>query len=173
MKSSHVNVRVSPQTISFLLIAVAALFAGSSLLILPASWHPQSQVQADQHDDVLVAPAPEEDTNLHDAMHMIGDLFRSLRQTIREPDMQAQTLADLHAMQQYVLHSKVLVPRTASRVSDSDRPAFVTEYRLMQLEFNRMLIDCEVAILENRYDDGFDLLRQMQRLKNRGHDKFE
>jgi hypothetical protein len=109
---------------------------------------------------------------LEDHMETIEGAVKVLRRSLRDPANRADSLELVAEIQAATVVCKSLVPPMAETVPEAERAAFVTEYRLMLVDFLGHQLALERALLADDAEAvqaAFKLVRDME---DTGHERF-
>jgi hypothetical protein len=146
-------------------ILAVAVLSSSILLVAPV---------ATNHFTVRAADKSEKnkDTELSKHMEEIDANYKKLRKSVKSPAENAASLDLLTKMQHDTVASKALVPAKLSTVKEADRPKFIAGYRKEMAALLEHLCKIEVALVDNDNAKAEDLVKQIKKIEDDGHEKF-
>lgn len=96
--------------------------------------------------------AQDEDTKLSELMEGIRADLKRLGKEIESKD-QDTAWKTVCSLQKQLLDAKQESPAKAASMSESDRPAFVNEYRVKLVDLLKATCDLEAALLGGKFDE--------------------
>lgn len=115
----------------------------------------------------------EEETPLAREMLRVKDALRDLRRSVRDPERKEDSLASVLECQDAALLAKREVPAMAERLPAAEREAFLRDYRLEMIRFERALLDLEQALLEGAEVDRLrELYEVVKEMETPAHGRF-
>jgi len=109
---------------------------------------------------------------LEDHMETIEGAVKVLRRSLRDPANRADSLELVAEIQAATVVCKSLVPPMAETVPADERAAFITEYRLMLVDFLGYQLDLERALLAGDEEAAKAAFKQVREMEDTGHERF-
>ena len=119
----------------------------------------------------------DDDTPLVEAMSSLNSSFRTFRKAVKgDAPNKELALTELLKMQAAVHSSKLETPESAkpknSKLSPDAARALTRDYRKTLISCEKALLDLELLILDEKYNEVDVALRGLLAMKKAGHDKF-
>jgi hypothetical protein len=122
-------------------------------------------------------PSPQgtagEDTELTTHMKAINTATRKLRTSLKDPARNEESLASVLEVEQHIFAAKSLQPQRLQLVPEAERKQFLTEFRKDMIAFLGKTLELELAICEGKQDAAEEALKELLKLKNPAHKKFQ
>jgi soluble cytochrome b562 len=154
------------------------LLAGSLLFTLKATGNGETAEEAAAGGAVDGYNVPEGgpgENALYDNMMAMQEAYRALGLGLRRAG--AEDIPELWAacqrMQELTLEAKAMVPVKIREIAEAEREAFVTAYRLKQVEVIRTLLEIEAALLVGNLEQAAETFRDLRTHKTEGHEQFQ
>jgi hypothetical protein len=113
-----------------------------------------------------------QDTKLAVHMKAINQAYRKLRSSLKDPERNAESLAQVLEIEQNAFAAKGLEPAQLVDVPQAERKAFLVEYRRTMVGLLKGILDLEVAVLEDKNEAASDLLKEINKMKLAAHKRF-
>jgi len=110
---------------------------------------------------------------LEDEMIAANKVMKNLKTQITDTSKNATSLEMIAQMQKHFLAAKQMEPLRAKKVSESERPKFMTEYRKAMVALMSEMLKMEQAVLEGKNEDAAAILKGLTKIKADGHEKFQ
>jgi soluble cytochrome b562 len=110
---------------------------------------------------------------LEDEMIAANKVMKTLRTQIADPSKNASSLQMIEQMQKHFLAAKGMEPLRAKKVSESERPKFLTEYRKAMVMLMGEMLKMEQAILDGKNDEAEKVFKGLTKIKTDAHEKFQ
>jgi soluble cytochrome b562 len=110
---------------------------------------------------------------LEDEMIAANKIMKSLKTQITDSSKNASSLEMIAEMQKHFLAAKGMEPLRAKKVSESERPKFMTEYRKSMVMLMAEMLKMEQAVLDGKNEDAAAILKGLTKIKADGHEKFQ
>jgi soluble cytochrome b562 len=110
---------------------------------------------------------------LEDEMIAANKVMKTLRPQIADPSKNASSLQMIEQMQKHFLAAKGMEPLRAKKVSESERPKFVAEYRKSMVMLMGEMLKMEQAVLDGKNDEAEKIFKGLTKVKADGHEKFQ
>src|SRR5688572_21680568 len=110
---------------------------------------------------------------LEDEMIAANKVMKNLRTQIADPSKNASSLQMIEQMQKHFLVAKGLEPIRAKKVSESERPKFVADYRKAMVLLMGDMLKMEQAVLDGKNDEAEKIFKSLTKIKADGHEKFQ
>ena len=109
---------------------------------------------------------------LEDQMETIEGAIKVLRRSLRDPANRADSLELVAEIQAATVVCKSLVPPLVETLPEGERAAFVTEYRLMLVDFLGLQLELERALLAGDAEATKAAFKQVREMEDTGHERF-
>jgi len=110
---------------------------------------------------------------LEDEMIAANKVMKGLRTQITDSSKNASSLQMIEQMQKHFLNAKGMEPLRAKKVSESERPKFISEYRKSMVMLMGEMLKMEQAVLDGKNEDAATILKSLTKIKADGHEKFQ
>jgi soluble cytochrome b562 len=117
--------------------------------------------------------AEEDDSPLEGQMKILARGMRQLSQQITDAAKQSENISLLEKMKKAAVDSKNLDPRKTKDIPESQRAAFLADYRTDLDELKDALDQIETTLKAGQYEKANSLLANVNSIKKEGHGKFK
>jgi len=115
-----------------------------------------------------------DDSKLYDLMEGIKGNLKTVATTVKDPKMEAKTSEALAEMEVRLLAAKAEDPTNLSDFRGDARKEHVAAYRADMARTLIKVLEVEVAMLEGRRDEAFELaVKNLHAMRKAGHDKYQ
>jgi soluble cytochrome b562 len=130
---------------------------------LAVGFGPSGRVIAEEHKH----------TPLEDAMDAMNKALRTLKTQAADVSKQASNLELVSEMQKQMVLAKSLTPARAESLQAADKQKFLIEYRKAMVGLIGELLKLEAAFLDGKTDDAQAIIKNLNKIKTDGHEKFQ
>ena len=109
---------------------------------------------------------------LEEHMESIEDAVKRLRRSLRDDANRADSLELVAALQRASVTAKSEAPPMAASVPDGERDAFLTAYRRTMVDFLRVQLDLEAALLDGDAEAATEAFERVRDMEDSGHERF-
>jgi hypothetical protein len=110
-------------------------------------------------------------TPLEDEMIAANKALKTLKTQITDASKNASSLQLIQEMQKHFLVAKGMEPARAKK--ETDKAKFVTEYHKAMINLMSEMLKMETAVVDNKNDEAAAILKNLNKIKSDGHDKFQ
>lgn len=112
---------------------------------------------------------------LYDNMEKMSDPYRDLLRGIRRPDASEKEayLVALQTLQVLCVEGKAMIPSKTKDLPETERAAFIADYRKSMANTLITLLKMEKAIIDENWEAANELGRDLRSHKSDGHEKFQ
>jgi soluble cytochrome b562 len=121
----------------------------------------------------VLPAASEHDASVADHMKAINRGFKELRRQLADPGSTQANLTLISELKERVKGARKGEPSMTSGLAESERGPFLEAYRSVLDEVIGTLDKLGVAVKENRLEEASTLVKQLNELKKKGHNKFQ
>jgi hypothetical protein len=114
----------------------------------------------------------DEEGPIHEGMSKMNRAMRTLRKSLRDESRNAESLQAIVEAQRGASLAKTETPGVTAKQPESERAAFVVEYRLEIIRVERALLDLEEAVLAGDNEKAQELLKSAKSMEGPGHERF-
>ena len=108
------------------------------------------------------------DTPLEDEMIAAN---KALKTQITDTSKNQSSLQLIQEMQKHFLAAKGMEPARAKK--ETDKAKFLTEYHKAMINLMSEMLKLESAVVDNKNDEAAAILKNLNKIKSDGHDKFQ
>ncbi len=119
-----------------------------------------------------VAPASAA-SKLEQYMEEINKGFRRLRNDLKDPKKNVDSLALVRNLGDLAGKSRLETPEITKSIPESDRAQFLVDFQLAMVEFDHKLLELERALIEGDNATAETLRSEANELKSPAHKKFK
>lgn len=109
---------------------------------------------------------------LEEGMEAIKSSIRSLRRSLKKPEMDAASLATVAKMQVATIRAKGEVPHMTGTLPEQEQPAFVKAYRHEMIRLMRATLTLEAAIVDGEREAIQEAFSALRKLEDPAHERF-
>ena len=111
------------------------------------------------------------DTPLEDEMIAANKALKTLKTQITDTSKNQSSLQLIQEMQKHFLAAKGMEPARAKK--ETDKAKFLTEYHKAMINLMSEMLKLESAVVDNKNDEAAAILKNLNKIKSDGHDKFQ
>jgi hypothetical protein len=115
----------------------------------------------------------EKHTPLDDAMEAMNKAYKALKAQVGDSSKNANSLELIAEMEKQALIAKGMTPARAAKLSESERPKFIAEYRKAVANLIGEYLKIETALLEGKNADAEKIVGTISKIKEAAHEKFQ
>ena len=111
------------------------------------------------------------DTPLEDEMIAANKALKTLKTQITDASKNQLSLQLIQEMQQHFLAAKRMEPARAKK--ETDKAKFLADYHKAMINLMSEMLKLESAVVDNKNDEAAAILKNLNKIKSDGHDKFQ
>ncbi|MEZ6194663.1 MAG: hypothetical protein R3F20_02885 [Planctomycetota bacterium] len=138
------------------LIVVAAL----ALALVPG---PRSAAMGAPHDA---------GKDIDRAMKTIEESLEKLTEIVGEKDKVKESLEEVLKLEKAFMDCKIAEPHKAEKLEGKDKEKLLREYREMNIEALKVVLDLEIAVINGKLPKAKKLVNTIKAYEGKGHGKF-
>ena len=110
---------------------------------------------------------------LEDEMTAANTALKTLKAQITDASKNKESLKLIDEMQKHFVAAKGMEPARAKKVSEAERPKFLADYRKAMVNLMSEMLKLETAVVDGKNDEAGTILKNLNKIKSDGHDKFQ
>lgn len=110
-------------------------------------------------------------TPLEDEMIAANKALKTLKTQITDASKNQSSLQLIGEMQKHFLAAKGMEPARAKK--ETDKARFITDYHKAMIGLMSEMLKLESAVLDNKNDEAAAILKNLNKIKSDGHEKFQ
>lgn len=136
------------------------------------AWSPFSPAAQEPAAGQEPAGGPEEEGPLHEPMETLDRGMKAMRRTVQDPAQAAANIARLREMQAAALEALQHCPEPFIPLSETEQVAWRIGYQRKILAVADGLLELELALVEERFEEAREIFSRLLGLKKEGHDTY-
>ncbi|MDB5297773.1 MAG: hypothetical protein JWO31_3756 [Phycisphaerales bacterium] len=112
------------------------------------------------------------DTPLAKAMEELGDTYKALKKTVKDPAKKEETIKLIDKAYQASVTSKLYAPTMLAKVPEADKAKTLDGYRKMMAGVIAEFAKLEQQVLDGKNDEAAETLKNLKQLEDDGHEKY-
>jgi hypothetical protein len=113
-----------------------------------------------------------EEGPLHEPMEALDRGMKALRRTVQDPQKAAENIVRLREMQAAAVESFAHCPEPFQPLSEQEQVLWRIGYQRKILAVADGLLELELALVEQRFEEGREIYTRLTGLKKEGHDTY-
>lgn len=113
-----------------------------------------------------------EDTPLAKAMDELGDAYKALKKTVKDPSKKEESIKLIDKAYQACVTSKMHIPTMMAKVPEAEKAKTMDGYRKMMAVTIAEFAKLEQQILDGKAEEVAETMKALKQLEDDGHEKY-
>ena len=112
------------------------------------------------------------DTPLGKAMEELGDAYKALKKTYKDPSKKEESIKLIDKAYQACVTSKIHIPAMMAKVPEAEKAKTMDGYRKMMAVTIAEFAKLEQQILDGKTEEAGETMKALKQLEEDGHEKY-
>ena len=112
------------------------------------------------------------DTPLAKAMEELGDHYKALKKTVKDPSKKEESIKLIDKAYQACVTSKIHIPNMMAKVPEAEKAKTMDGYRRMMAVTIAEFAKLEQQIIDGKTEEAAETMKALKQLEDDGHEKY-
>ena len=112
------------------------------------------------------------DTPLGKAMDELGDAYKALKKTVKDPSKKEESIKLIDKAYQACVTSKIHIPNMMAKVPEAEKAKTMDGYRRMMAVTIAEFAKLEQQVIDGKSEEIAETMKALKQLEDDGHEKY-